>query len=167
MNAEMLTLQNLLDQSQWRSLAENKAKQWVHFQRLLHHAYETVPFYKQYYADGIPQNIASDDDIRQLPVLYRKHIKAAGESFTTQNLPVSHGHCYRMETSGTTGEAVEILATDFTRLFYDALMLREHAWHKRNFLHKLMASIHDIPKHTFFTLTGQNQAVINQQTKQL
>src|SRR4029079_1989241 len=27
----------------------------------------------------------------------------------------------------------------FTRLFYDALMLREHAWHQREFLNKLMA----------------------------
>ncbi len=74
-----------------------------------------------------------------MPVLTRDLIQSAGDDFISQQLPEFHGACYPMETSGSTGKPVRIIATDFTRLFYDALMLREHDWHRRDFTKKLLS----------------------------
>ncbi|MBX3708481.1 MAG: phenylacetate--CoA ligase family protein [Gammaproteobacteria bacterium] len=139
MNQSMQVLQSILEQSQWAAPEEICRKQISHIQRLLHHAYETVPFYKNFYAD-IPRDITQKDNpIVALPILTRDHIQAAGTNLTSLKIPDSHGICYPLETSGSTGKAVKVLGTDFTRLFYDAVMLREHTWHSRDFTKTLLS----------------------------
>jgi len=133
MNGPMKALQDMLHHSERRSLEENKHKQYQQLERLIKHAYTTVPFYKEHYA-GLKL-----DDLMHLPVLSREHVQLAGEALISTDIPASHGTTYPLETSGSTGQAVRVLGTDFTRLFYDALMLREHAWHARDFKQKLMS----------------------------
>ncbi|HRE32119.1 MAG TPA: hypothetical protein PLD88_09125, partial [Candidatus Berkiella sp.] len=81
------------------------------------HAQETVAFYKQFH---------QSQPLDSLPILTRDEIQKAANSFKTIKLPSQHGNYYPLETSGSTGKPIKVLATDFTRMFYDALMLREH-----------------------------------------
>jgi phenylacetate-CoA ligase len=134
MNSAMKTLQEMLHHSESQSLEENKQKQYKQLKRLIQHAYATVPFYKQYYAGSS----LDTEHFMQLPTLSRAHVQLAGDDLISTDIPASHGATYPLETSGSTGQAVRVLGTDFTRLFYDALMLREHAWHARDFKQKLM-----------------------------
>ncbi len=129
-NEQMQTLQQFLEKSEKSSIEENKIKQWQHFEKLVNYARQSVPFYKSFYRN-LP--------IQALPILTRENIQKADNVFISTALPSFHGKCYPIETSGSTGKPVKIATTDFTRLFYDALMLRDHRWHKRDFYKKLMS----------------------------
>ena len=130
MTPEMQALYDLIMQSEKRTLKENVEKQRLQFEKLIDYARNNVPFYKEFYK-GV--------EIHNLPILTREDIRNAGDQSISQNIPEFHGDTYPMKTSGTTGKYVSVLATDFTRLFYDALMLREHAWHNRDFTKKLLS----------------------------
>lgn len=134
MNGPMKRLQEMLHDSQYQSSEENTQKQHQQLNRLLSHAFTTVPFYQASYA-----GLALDaQHFTQLPILSREQVQLAGDNLISKALPAAHGATYALETSGSTGQAVRVLGTDFTRLFYDALMLREHAWHARDFKKTLM-----------------------------
>lgn len=132
MQPEMQALQSLLEKAEWKSIVETQRVQNIALQRILHHAKTTVPFYKIFYN-------SSDDDFNALPILTRELLFNANEKMISTHLPLQHGGTYPMETSGSTGLNIRILATDATRLFYDALLLREHRWRKRDFSKCLMA----------------------------
>lgn len=125
----MQSLLAVLHKSERRSLEENLAKQKLQLKNLLQYAKLNVPFYKDYSLDA---------KFTKLPIVTRAHLQSLATSFTSRDLPKNHGQTYPMVTSGSTGQAVQVLHTDFTRLFYDALMLREHQWHARDFTQKLM-----------------------------
>ncbi|VVC74771.1 Phenylacetate-coenzyme A ligase [Aquicella siphonis] len=139
MNDQMPALLNILEKSQWLTAEEIRHKQQKHLSQLILHARETVPFYARFYADIHSQDFQPDNILARLPVLKREHIQEAGEDFISQKIPGEHGSCSALETSGSTGKPVKVLGTDFTRIFYDALMLREHAWHQRDFTKTLMS----------------------------
>ncbi|MDF1828055.1 MAG: hypothetical protein P1U39_07225 [Legionellaceae bacterium] len=138
MNSAMKTLQAMLTDSQYQSQKAFLEKQQQQLDKLIQHAYTTVPFYQDYYADVVFDTKLDIEHFTQLPMLSRAQVQLAGESLISTALPSTHGATYPLETSGSTGQAVRVLGTDFTRLFYDALMLREHAWHARDFKQKLM-----------------------------
>lgn len=129
MHSDMRSLLAVLHKSEQSSLEENLAKQQFKLQKLLEYAKLNVAFYKDY---------ALDAKFTELPIVTRTHLQSLASSFISRNLPKNHGQTYPMVTSGSTGQAVKVLHTDLTRLFYDALMLREHQWHKRDFSQKLM-----------------------------
>lgn len=133
MRPEMKTLQTLLEQSEWKTAAETQQSQMIALQRVLNHAKTTVPFYQSYYSDYAANDIAA------LPILTRELVFNASDTLISSHLPLHHGGTYQLETSGSTGLNIKILATDATRLFYDALMLREHRWRNRDFSKCLMA----------------------------
>lgn len=138
LNQQMQTLFDFLDQSQWLSAQEIAHKQQQHLQRVIQHAFQTVPLYQTLYAD-ISLNDALQENVLNVPILSRELIQLTGDQFISQHVPEQHGACYPKETSGSTGKVVKFFVTDFTRLFYDALMLREHHWHQRDFTKTLMA----------------------------
>jgi phenylacetate-CoA ligase len=139
MPPEMSTLQALLHQSEWSSWEKIRKKQIQLINQLIQHAHNTVPFYKKHYATVDLNGPINNTLISKLPLLSRAHVQFAGDELISQSIPKHHGACYPIETSGSTGQTVRVLGTDFTRLFYDALMLREHAWYQRDFHHLLMA----------------------------
>lgn len=66
----------LLEQSQWWTPEQIAAFQWRELQRLLEHAYRTVPYYrKKYAAAGIELgDIRTRDDFHKLPPLTREEL---------------------------------------------------------------------------------------------
>lgn len=127
MHYEMKILLDLLEQSEWRTLADNNERQEMAFKQILQHAINTVPYYQKYL------------HLEKIPILSRGQYHRSGSAMISTSIPSKHGNTYPMETSGSTGENIEILATDFIRLFYDALLLREHKWRQRDFKKLLMA----------------------------
>lgn len=136
MTEQMRALSAMMEQSQWRAEKEIKEKQLSHFDALLSHACQTVPFYRENYQSLLHQH---GNNIHAYPVLTRDIVQAAKDNLVSEKIPETHGGQYQQYTSGSTGKAVRIIATDFTRLFYDAIMLREHNWHQRDLMKKLFS----------------------------
>jgi phenylacetate-CoA ligase len=96
-----------LERTQWLSEDELRALQLDKIQRLVQHAYENVPFYRErYQRAGIhPQDIKSLKDFEALPFLTREDIKNNLEALVASKFP-----CNRMqesETGGSTGEPIQ------------------------------------------------------------
>jgi phenylacetate-CoA ligase len=152
---QMQILVGILEKSQWDTTDNMLNKQMKHFNKLLAHAYQSVALYKAQYSAVFAKN--NNPSLLDCPILTREQVQAAGDNFISTNLPAIHGGQYPDVTSGSTGKAVTIIGTDFTRLFYDALMLREHSWHQRDFSKKLMA-IRWAKRDLAYSPSGHHQA---------
>lgn len=130
--AMLLALQSQFMQSQWWSREQLLAHQLRQAQLLLRHAWETVPFYRH----RLPVDLSAPLTIEQwqrIPILTRRDIQDAGASLHSTRLPPQHGKTHKTQTSGSTGEPVQMLGTELTRLFWDAFALRDYHWHSSDF----------------------------------
>lgn len=137
--SQMLAIQFQLEQSQWLDPIKIRARQTRQLGILLRHAYETVPFYRQRLnACGLhPESIRSQKDWTLVPLLTRRDIQIAGRELHCQAGPKEHGSILTTVTSGSSGQPVTTLSTTVTRLFGNALVLRQHLWHRRDLTAKL------------------------------
>jgi phenylacetate-CoA ligase len=137
--AAMLALQYQLNQTQWLSPEALQAQQFRQLQSLLTHAYETIPFYRDR-LDTVgfkPHHQITPEQFLSLALLRRSEIQSAGESLLSQRPPKDHGRILAHQTSGSTGRPIKAFGTDITQFFWNALTLRDHLWHKRDFSGKL------------------------------
>lgn len=136
--SSLLALMFQLEQTQWWSpevLLEHQLRQ---LERVVRHAIETVPFYRERMrAHGAPPRSLAE--FQRLPLLTRADIKAAGKSLYSQRVPRDHGRVSRGVTSGSTGRPIEYRETQLTQLFTTAITLRDHFWRKRDFSKKLVS----------------------------
>lgn len=95
---------NLLQESQWWSREELEKYQMDQMGKLLHHAYENVPYYRRVFDErGLkPRDIQDLNDLKKLPYLTKDTFRARAKDLQARNfdprrLPMSH-------TSGTTGK---------------------------------------------------------------
>lgn len=103
----------LLDQSQWWDQARMRAWQEERLRRVLAHAYEQVPYYRESFRSvGYdPARFRGQEDLARLPVLERDVVKHRVADLKSRAAPsLTEGH-----TSGTTGSPIT--------LFYDADMI--------------------------------------------
>lgn len=137
--AALATLLSQLDKSQWWPAAQLEKMQLGLAARLLRHARDTSPFYRQRFGDlELPENgRLSSDAWSRIPVLSRSELQAADETLFSTQIPQGHGAASRISTSGSTGKPVTVLTTAVTRTFWQAFTLREHLWHARDFSLKL------------------------------
>jgi phenylacetate-CoA ligase len=75
----------------------------------------------------------------QLPLLAKATLRSDGPALNAPVVPHPHLPLAAARTSGSTGIPVEIRTTAVTRIVWDALGLREHHWHQRNFSRRLGA----------------------------
>jgi len=139
--AQLLAMQFQLEQSQWLSPEQLRTQQFRQLTWLLQHAHATVPFYRER-LDRIrfdPAAPLTYERWRQLPYLTRRDIQLAGESLYCSIGPKEHGQVSKTATSGSSGQPVVTLGNTVTRLFFAALVLRQHIWHKRDLSLKLAA----------------------------
>ena len=87
-----------LRRTQWRSADELRARQQHELGKLLHHAYEHVPFYRARF-DAI--GATPDDALEKLPIVRRADLQRAGDAWASTAPPLP---TVRKHTSGTTGE---------------------------------------------------------------
>jgi len=98
---------NFLQESQWRSRKKLEEYQMHQLSKLLHHAYENVPYYRRTFDEiGLkPKDIQCFDDLSKLPYLTKDIFKRHFDEFIAKNvklkgLPIGH-------TSGTTGKPLQ------------------------------------------------------------
>lgn len=139
--AHVLALLYQLEQSQWRSRDEVFEHQRLQLAALFAHALRTVPFHGERLkkAGFNPDHEITADTIRRIPILTRVDLQNAANEIRTRALPRVHGKTQLIQTSGSTGRPVKVHGTAVTGLFWNAFVLREITWHKRDLNGKLAA----------------------------
>jgi len=96
-----------LQESQWWSREKLEEYQMQQLSKLLHHAYENVPYYRRVFDErGLkPRDIQDFDDLRKLPYLTKDMFKSnfgrmVATNVKLKSLTVNH-------TSGTTGKPIQ------------------------------------------------------------
>lgn len=137
--SQLLALAFQLDASQWLRPAEIQERQFAQLALLVKHAAATVPFYRDRFRRlGLnPARGLQLDDWARLPILTRADVQDAGERLLSTRSPAEHGAKSEWFTSGSTGRPVRVVGTALTGLFWNALTLRDHLWHQRDFAGKL------------------------------
>lgn len=142
-----------LEQSQWWPVAELQAQQRPQLAAILAHAAATVPHYQQALAgltlEGVAPAMAgqgaADVDAaglaawQRVPILTRAELIDAGAKMTTRRYPVAHGDVHETVSSRSTGTPVRIRTTGVVQALWEALTLRDHAWHQRDLQARLGA----------------------------
>ncbi len=139
--ASTVALLQQLDQSQWWTPEQLAAQQLRQAGALLDHAYRHVPFYRERLAQAghLPRRAPTPDVWARIPMLSRAELQAAGPALHSPELPPGHGDIYELSSSGSTGQVVTVKGTKLLQLFWDALSLRDHLWHRRDFSARLAA----------------------------
>jgi phenylacetate-CoA ligase len=139
----LLALLFQLEQSQWWSPEQLLRRQRHQLQRLLAHAREQTPFYRERLRHV--EDLSSTDDWlaawRKIPPLRRQDIQAADadESMIAQSVPPGHGELTEIHTSGSTGMPIRSVRTELWELIWSAFTVRDHLWHRRDLGGKLAA----------------------------
>ena len=142
-DAIIMAIHSQLERSQWLPAEQLRALQMHQLESLLSHAAKTVPF-----QDGRLETIAgmgrgelTAEAWRRIPVMGRADIQDAGETLFSRNPPSDHGKTKEITTSGSTGRPIAVRTTTVTALYQNALNLRYHLWHERDFS-ATVAAIH-------------------------
>ena len=116
---------NFLQESQWWSREKLEEYQMQQLNKLLHHAYENVPYYRRIFHErGLkPRHVQSIDDLRKLPYLTKDDVRNNFGQLIARNIPKSRFKY--VTTSGSTGIPL---------WFYEERSIttaREQAFHQR------------------------------------
>jgi len=137
--SRLLALQLQFEQSQWWPPEVIKARQFEQLQQVLAHAQRTVPFYgPRLAAAGFDPRVALNRELwSRIPIMTRRDVQSGREALTSRAIPPAHGTVREVTTSGSTGRAITILATEVYGIVWQAITLREHFWHRRDLSAKL------------------------------
>ena len=137
--AQLLSLLSQFEQTQWWSAEQLLEHQLRQLSGLLRHAAATVPYYQQRFAAAgfDPKQALTLDALRALPLLTRRDIQSAGVALHCTALPVAYGGVGVTQTSGSTGEPVTARRTQIDQMLWEAMTLRDHHWHQRDYSGKL------------------------------
>ena len=132
--ARVLTQLLYLEQSQWLSTERLRRGQDRQLACLVRHAWATVPWYRERLRDAGLDGAAPFERERfeRLAPLTRRELQVAGAELESAELPADHGARSPRMTSGSTGAPVRVQGSGLTSLFWRALTLRDHLWHRRD-----------------------------------
>jgi len=133
--AQLLALLHQLLESERASAEQGRENRERQLAALLEHAWNTAPAWRRRLEDGgyRPGTPVDDELWRAIPPLESSALQSAERGFASESPPASHGNGYHMHSSGSTGEPVETLGTDVTRVLWQAVTLRDHLRHGRDF----------------------------------
>jgi phenylacetate-CoA ligase len=145
--AQVMSLLFQLQHTQWWEPGRLVEYQLGQLAELLRHAYDSVPFYRHRFdAAGFrPAHDLTLEAWESLPLLTRREVQDAGPALISRSIPPQFGEFTEIATSGSTGEPVKMLCTQFDQLMWEAMTMREHQWHRRDLTGKL-ASVRVFPK---------------------
>lgn len=137
--SRFLTLQFQLSQSQWWSLEELRAAQWLQLQPLISYAALHSPYYRDLFARNHLTPPAGRDDVffAKIPVSTRADLQAAGTKLNCHPMPTHHGRVADVRTSGSTGQPLSFQRTEVCQDIWSSLAMREYFWQKRDFSKRL------------------------------
>jgi phenylacetate-CoA ligase len=127
-------LASRLEQSQWWTAERLERAQFRRLTDVLAHAYATVPYYRGLFdLTGIEAGTPlTPESWQQVPVLTRRDIQDAGDELLSRRVPKHHGRRYTTQTSGSSGQPVKVCGTGLNQVYWRALTLRDHLWHRRD-----------------------------------
>lgn len=137
----LLALQFQLDRSQWLPFERLRELQFRQLGVLLGHAYGTVPYYRERWR-GLydPAERLTPEAFARIPLITRAEVQAAFDALKSSG--AVHGPTQEARTSGSTGVPVRVLRTALSELWWNALTMRDHLWHRRDLGGKLAAIRH-------------------------
>ena len=123
-----------MEQIQWLSADQLWGHQCRQLTELLTHAYRTVPFYRQQLkaAQFNPGKKVTSDLWQNLPILTREEVQEAGARLCSSAIPKRHGSTFTVSTSGSTARPVTVQKTWLSQVYWNALTVRDHIWHRRD-----------------------------------
>jgi phenylacetate-CoA ligase len=102
----------ILQRNQWKSPSEIRAIQNRKLKRLIRHAYQKVPYYKELF-DSVninPEDVRDVEDLKNIPATSRQTLSNLKiEEITAHGIDL--GQCRASATSGTTGIPLRIYGT--------------------------------------------------------
>ena len=116
---------NKLRKTQWLSPAELEELQWQKLRRVLHHAYERVPYYRRLFdSAGIkPADIRSRADLSLVPITTKKALQQTpSEELLARGVKLSR--CIERRTSGTTGSPLSVFLSHREKEAQDMVQAR-------------------------------------------
>lgn len=136
--AQVLAILHQLERGQWLAPHALRDLQFAQLSVLLRHAHVTVPFYKSSWAGTYdPAAPLTAERFARLPLLSRRELQQHYAQLRSSQPPAQHGEPQEGRTSGSSGAPVRFLTTPLAGLFWNALTLRDHAWHRRDLAGKL------------------------------
>ena len=128
--AAKLALLQQLEHTQWLPEQRLHALQQQQLELLLRHAAATVPYYRERWR-------GQAREFSELTPLTGRELQDNYATLKSERIPHEHGSASELRTSGATGSPKRVLRTQLCQLFWEALTLREHLWHRRDFSRKL------------------------------
>ena len=130
-NAQIHVLERSLAQTQWWSADRLLRHQLLQIEHLIDHAVRHAPFYRDRLAPlaKLAPGTLSLKQFRQIPILERAEVQAAGEALNAAVTPPGHEPIKTITTSGSTGAPIVTRGTHLTGLFVAATNLRYQLWH--------------------------------------
>ena len=132
---QLLALQEQLDRSERLPPARIEQEQFERLGILAAHAGRHAAFYRERLAAaGVAAGaVLTPESWQRLPVLERADVQTQAEALSCHSLPPECRVAGEVHTSGSTGRPVRVLKTEFEQLLWEALTLRDHRWHRRDF----------------------------------
>ena len=111
-----------LEKTQWISAEELFSYQRKPLEKILRHAHETVPFYRDRLDILFTGNGSIDwDKWTEIPFIDRSEIQGREADLLSGDIPESHGELDTAISSGSTGRPISIVKTAMTHLAYYAV----------------------------------------------
>ena len=133
--AHLLAINFQLEDLQWWSEETMRRHQLRQLRELVRFAIQSVPYCRQEIYRAWLRRPDRDAwaAFAELPLLSRRRVQDAGETLFATALPAHHGVISDGETSGSTGIPLGYRSSTLAGFFWDAISLREHFWHGRDF----------------------------------
>lgn len=121
---------DMLMESQFWSPEQMRDYQRSQLEQLLRHARQNVPFY----ASRLDPVFTTSGDIdwsrwEELPIVTRHDMTAHRDAMLAREVPKGHGRSSTVDSSGSTGEPVQITSNRLTFLANNASRWRAQRWH--------------------------------------
>lgn len=130
-----------LEKSQWYSPDYMRTRQLTRLEQIITHTFNTVPFYREYleHSNYQPSQPLTQEFLSSLPILSRQQLQSGQDTTLKSTALQADDFTYPIVTSGSTGVAVRLMGTFDTTCYWQALSMREHLWHQRDFSKTLAA----------------------------
>lgn len=131
----MLAMQHVFERSERLAPDELLRRQLCQLDLLLRHAVREVPYYRDLLprAGYDPDRPLTPELWRRLPILTRSALQARRDELRAAAYPPEHGAAHEYRSSGSTGVPISALKTDLCGFLWEAITLRDHLWHRRDF----------------------------------
>ena len=130
------------------------------FQKMICHAYETVPFYHKLFEERRlnPKDIAEPSDLKKLPVLKKEHLQDEVHDHLSSKYSVQYmnGLLIEKRTSGSTGKCLKIFWS-----ISDSVLCDSGAWKYRGKWYGITPQDRYLSFHT--TIYAGNRLIPNQE----